>query len=454
MKKNSFFIAFLLVTTAALSCAATAFLIKRFPAQKSFVTENECGNKKLSLNYDTPWRAATSPYLEDLRCYKIPIPHKEFNEINVQNVEEVARTGESAMPIPGQPSEETLPADEVGEEDPMERWRLMQEERLRQQGMLTQARPPQPEGPPPPVERYTLADFKLSDSEGSERIYDLLRVSDLDTEPLIEKEVRKAKLHPEEIFELAEAALSYNKWAAAIEILKAGLLNQTDAVTIEYGNYELRKLAGKATEAVRDGQVDGAIILILLNEYNISAVARMNILLDYAEKAPRDDQVLPHLMDKITSLELAKNVGENDLNNFTSTLEVLFEIIATDYKGGPAEKESAFISALQIGEISPSAFFNAAHLNLLEEDDYNLLASILQKSTQYQKSEFLEYNKDKLPEIYSNIMYAYWKEKNCNFMELRGNIIPINDWERILVDLQTYYKTSLKTQLKDCSVTE
>lgn len=88
-----------------------------------------------------------------------------IEERNTQNVEEAAREGGSAIPIPTQPSKGTLPlpVEETSGEDPLERWRRMQEERIRQQEMLSQAKPPQPEGPPP-VDTRTPAVNALSQS--------------------------------------------------------------------------------------------------------------------------------------------------------------------------------------------------------------------------------------------------------------------------------------------------
>jgi intracellular multiplication protein IcmE len=90
---------------------------------------------------------------------------QSIEEANTQNVEEAARTGQSAMPIPTQPSKGAipLPVDEMSGEDPLERWRRMQEERIRQQEMLAQAKPPGPEAPPP-VDTRTPAINALSQS--------------------------------------------------------------------------------------------------------------------------------------------------------------------------------------------------------------------------------------------------------------------------------------------------
>jgi intracellular multiplication protein IcmE len=70
---------------------------------------------------------------------------------NAENVEEAARTGGSAIPIPTQPSKGVmpLPVDETAQEDPLERWRQMQEERVRQQQVMNQALPPDQQANPP-----------------------------------------------------------------------------------------------------------------------------------------------------------------------------------------------------------------------------------------------------------------------------------------------------------------
>lgn len=74
---------------------------------------------------------------------------QSIEDENIQNVEEATRTGGSAIPIPTEASKGTLPlpVEEAGAEDPLERWRRMQEERVRQQEVM-QAQP-DPMAPPP-----------------------------------------------------------------------------------------------------------------------------------------------------------------------------------------------------------------------------------------------------------------------------------------------------------------
>ena len=68
-----------------------------------------------------------------------------IEEKNIQNVEDALRQNQSALPIPIDPAKGALPVplEETSGEDPLERWRRMQEERIRQQEMLAQAKPPQ-----------------------------------------------------------------------------------------------------------------------------------------------------------------------------------------------------------------------------------------------------------------------------------------------------------------------
>jgi intracellular multiplication protein IcmE len=88
-----------------------------------------------------------------------------IEEKNIQNVEDAARTGGSAIPIPVDPAKGALPVplEEASGEDPLERWRRMQEERIRQQEMLAQAKPPEVQQAPA-VDTKTPAVNALSQS--------------------------------------------------------------------------------------------------------------------------------------------------------------------------------------------------------------------------------------------------------------------------------------------------
>lgn len=88
-----------------------------------------------------------------------------IEEKNIQNVEDALRQNQSAIPIPIDPAKGVLPVpvEEASSEDPLERWRRMQEERIRQQEMLAQAKPPQIQQAPP-VDTKTPAVNALSTS--------------------------------------------------------------------------------------------------------------------------------------------------------------------------------------------------------------------------------------------------------------------------------------------------
>lgn len=90
---------------------------------------------------------------------------QSIEDVNIENVEDASRTGGSAIPIPTDTSKGVLPIpmDDASDEDPLERWRRMQEERVRQQEMLTQSQAPeQPQAPP--VDTRTPAINALSQS--------------------------------------------------------------------------------------------------------------------------------------------------------------------------------------------------------------------------------------------------------------------------------------------------
>ncbi len=90
---------------------------------------------------------------------------ESIEEANMQNLEDATRAGGSAIPIPVTPAKGVMPVpvDEASGEDPLERWRRMQEERIRQQEMLAQAKPPQVQQAPP-VDTKTPAVNALSQS--------------------------------------------------------------------------------------------------------------------------------------------------------------------------------------------------------------------------------------------------------------------------------------------------
>lgn len=81
-----------------------------------------------------------------------------IEEENTRRTEEALRENSSALPMPVEPSKGTLPLqiDDTEEEDPLDRWRRMQEERIQQQQIVAQqTTAPEPE--PPPVDTKTPA---------------------------------------------------------------------------------------------------------------------------------------------------------------------------------------------------------------------------------------------------------------------------------------------------------
>lgn len=87
---------------------------------------------------------------------------------NQENMEEAVTTGTSAIPIPTQPTKGAIPlaVEDGSAEDPLERWRRMQEERVRQQETLAQAEQQavQHSNAPPPVDTKTPAVAAMSQS--------------------------------------------------------------------------------------------------------------------------------------------------------------------------------------------------------------------------------------------------------------------------------------------------
>ncbi len=83
-----------------------------------------------------------------------PAFQQAIEEENVRRTEEALQQNESAVPMPVEPPKGTLPLqiENEPEEDPLERWRRMQEERIRQQQVVEQEFV-EPEPPPPPDTR-------------------------------------------------------------------------------------------------------------------------------------------------------------------------------------------------------------------------------------------------------------------------------------------------------------
>ena len=88
-----------------------------------------------------------------------------IEEENTRRVEDAQRTGESAVPMPVEPPKGTigLQIEEEDREDPLERWRRMQERRIKEQQMEPQIEP-EVEPPPPPPDTKTPAINALAEA--------------------------------------------------------------------------------------------------------------------------------------------------------------------------------------------------------------------------------------------------------------------------------------------------
>ncbi|MEM8833503.1 MAG: type IV secretion protein DotG [Pseudomonadota bacterium] len=88
-----------------------------------------------------------------------------IEEENTRRVEDAQRTGESAVPMPVEPPKGTigLQIEEEDREDPLERWRRMQERRIKEQQMEPQIEP-EVEPPPPPPDTKTPAVNALAEA--------------------------------------------------------------------------------------------------------------------------------------------------------------------------------------------------------------------------------------------------------------------------------------------------
>lgn len=80
-----------------------------------------------------------------------------IEEENTRRIEEALRQNDSAVPMPVEPPKGMIPlqVDEAAEEDPLDRWRRMQEERIQQQQIVNQTVEPPP--PPEPPDTKTPA---------------------------------------------------------------------------------------------------------------------------------------------------------------------------------------------------------------------------------------------------------------------------------------------------------
>lgn len=92
-----------------------------------------------------------------------------IEEENTRRIEEAVRQNDSAIPMPVEPPKGTLDLqfEEPEEEDPLERWRRMQEDRIRQQQVTTQNATPDAPAPAP-VDTRTPAINALASAMSSQ----------------------------------------------------------------------------------------------------------------------------------------------------------------------------------------------------------------------------------------------------------------------------------------------
>lgn len=101
---------------------------------------------------ETPGTSEVSPEMK-----------QALEDFNQQQIEQAIQTGDSVLPTPIEPPKERLPVPEntTGEDDPLLRWRQMQEERLQAEQQTLQAadqtQNAQPAGPDPALANLTAA---------------------------------------------------------------------------------------------------------------------------------------------------------------------------------------------------------------------------------------------------------------------------------------------------------
>lgn len=98
--------------------------------------------KKAASHVRAPRDVTSQPGMEPVS----PEMEKALTQVNEQRAEDAARTGTSAMPTPITPPEVTLGMPDTGtgaEEDPLERWRKIQEERQKREAMQGGPKAPQ-----------------------------------------------------------------------------------------------------------------------------------------------------------------------------------------------------------------------------------------------------------------------------------------------------------------------
>lgn len=156
-------------------------------------------------------------------------------EENTRRTEVALREGESVVPTPVEAPKGTLPLqfEEPEEEDPLERWRRMQEERIRQQQVQQQVEPDEP--PPPEVDTRTPAVNAMAQAmaQQMESVLTNQEISGMQVQPVaqlsyLEALAEKQRAQREAALAAAQQQLLGEDIEDALEIL-------IPAGTIEYG---------------------------------------------------------------------------------------------------------------------------------------------------------------------------------------------------------------------------
>lgn len=171
-----------------------------------------------------------------------PAFQQAIEDVNERRVEEAIRTGESAMPMSADPMKGTIPLqfEEPDEEDPLERWRRLQEERIRQQQAVVPEPAPQPvavQQQPEPVDTVTPAINALSPAMSAQiegilngQFEPTLNVVQVANQGYLERLQEEAELRRQQ--EIEQQNLAITEVTQETTVIEEILL---PAGTIEYG---------------------------------------------------------------------------------------------------------------------------------------------------------------------------------------------------------------------------
>lgn len=187
-----------------------------------------------------------------------PEMEKALTQTNEEAAEEAARTGSSAMPVPINPPEAKLAVPDLGagaEEDPLERWRKIQEERQKKEAM--QARPNAPATDP---NAQVIDQLAKSMAQQMQTILDSLVIQPPENEVITPEDwlEKKAAAKEEKLKkEKAEAAANKKAEATILDILQpAGTIEYAQLITEANSD-----APGPVLAQVMSGPLQGARIL-------------------------------------------------------------------------------------------------------------------------------------------------------------------------------------------------